>query len=208
MTFQRPRIPRMDERGGLARSLAMKQVLLTTALIAAPAVSQAAPFRPFVDLIGVTPTGAIVTTTNASGQDDAQTPHPSRVIVFAADGTRLAAIDGALAVEGGHAFTPAQWRATTAWVQSWRAHRVATRPLAELRCESHPTPGDVACPTSTADLVRTPTGLARWNPDGANPAWAWGEPAVAELGATCVLLMPNNAGTLDRTDATAVSCPK
>ena len=82
--------------------------------------------------------------------------------------------------------------------------------MLERPCRTQPEPGDEACPVAPAvlaALVRVPAGLARWNDDNASPYWAWGEPSVVELGATCVLLLPDNRGQFDRIEASAVACP-
>ena len=153
------------------------------------------------------PDGVIVTTTTATGQADVAVPRRHALVMFAPDGTELLAIRVEAFVEHGLAVDRTQWRALDRWLATRRLRRVAPRPLAELACRTHPTPGDVACPTTTGGLVRTPTGIAQWNPDGGSPIWGWGEPQVAELGDTCVVLAPDNRGSLDRTEAHAVPCP-
>jgi len=173
--------------------------------IAVPA--HAAPFRPFVDAIGVTPSGVIVTTTTHTGQSDRPVAERHALMMFAPDGAELFAFRVEAFVDHGVAIDRGQWRALDRWLATLRLQRVAARPLAELRCATQPGPGDTPCPARTDALVRTATGIARWNPDGAQPAWAWGTPEVAELGDTCVLLWPNNRGDLDRIEAATAPCP-
>jgi len=62
-------------------------------LLGSLADADAKPFRPFVDRIGVTANGAIVTTTNASGQSDPPNLGRHQLTIFGADGTMVSSFD-------------------------------------------------------------------------------------------------------------------
>ncbi len=166
------------------------------------------PFRPFVDRVGVTGEGTIVTTTTAMGQADDATPGRHQVSIFGRDGALVSRFDAEQAHEAGVRLTRRRWRALDRWITSFGSRRVEPRPLIELRCHPQPDAGETACPSDLGPLVRTPLGIGRWNPSiEPDTIWAWGTPEVAEVGEVCVLLLPDNRGFLDRTVAEVAPCP-
>ncbi|MCE9579804.1 MAG: hypothetical protein K8W52_42195, partial [Deltaproteobacteria bacterium] len=127
----------------------MKALAIVAVLGAAAGTARAAPFRPFVDAIGVTPSGVIVTTTTHTGQADRPVPERHELVMFAPDGAELFAVRVEGFVDHGVAIDRGQWRALDRWLATLRLRRVAARPLAELRCATRPGPDDTACPAST-----------------------------------------------------------
>lgn len=182
---------------------------LATITVLTSAVS-AAPFRPFIDAVGVTKDGLIVTTTTSTSTAGPPSPPPSRygVVVFAADGTVLASFPTDSFGDNKLLDLPRQRRAFDAWLASLRATRVASQPVTKVECVKNPKAGETACPPRNEDgwvpetLVRTANGFAMLSDD-----WIPGDVRVVEIGPTCVLLMYNGKGHVDGTSAFASPCP-
>jgi len=186
---------------------AMTLAVALSVMSGSSADADAKPFRPFVDRVGVTVGGTIVTTTNATDQSDPPNLDRHQLAIFGADGTMVSGLNVEHAQRAGVVFTRPQWRALDRWIASLGLRRVEPHKLIELDCFPQPKPGEVACPANTEPLVRTTRGIGRWNPGNSDPIWAWGEPEVAEVADSCVLLLPDNKGSLDRTIAKVVPCP-
>ena len=185
----------------------MTVTVVLFAVSGARADADAKPFRPFVDRVGVTVDGMIVATTTAADQNDPPKLHRHQLAIFGADGSNVGGFNAELAQQGSSVLTRPQWRALDRWIATLGLRRVEPQQLIELECDAQPKPGEVACPANTEALVRTKGGIGRWNPGNRDPVWAWGVPAVAEVGDSCVLLLPANQGSLDRTIATLARCP-
>ncbi|HVK87494.1 MAG TPA: hypothetical protein VM513_25430 [Kofleriaceae bacterium] len=176
-------------------------------MLLATSIASAEQFRPFVDEVGVTELGIIVTTTTATGQSDPTSPGRHELKVYSELGDVALEVNAEAAVHARVPIGKARWRMLDRWIGELRASRVTLQPLEELRCYAAFDPTDPTVPVCPASdgLVRTTTGIGMWNKG--SPIWAWGEPRVAELERSCVLVLPHNAGSLDRYESRVVPCP-
>lgn len=191
----------------------MKLVALAS-VVAMSSAAAAAPFKPFVDTVGVTKDGVIITTTTATGTAGPSTPAPSRyeLVVFAADGTELAAFRPDSFGENSLLLDKKGRQALDAWLLSLKAAKVATVPLPVAECSSNPKPkaGETACP---AGMKNAPGGVVLVRDGAALTLVSDGKllgasrAQVVELGKVCVLLVPGSRGHVDGSYARAVACP-